>query len=64
MTKSDLELLIEMGFEQARAELAVKKTGGCQCFSLTPSSEYPHTDTACSAASPELARGEPGHASG
>ncbi|KAL2134099.1 hypothetical protein VTI74DRAFT_986 [Chaetomium olivicolor] len=30
MTKSDLDLLLEMGFEQARAELAVKKTGGLQ----------------------------------
>jgi len=26
---SDLEMLLEMGFEKARAELAVKKTGGC-----------------------------------
>ncbi|KAK4158560.1 hypothetical protein C8A00DRAFT_39271 [Chaetomidium leptoderma] len=30
MTTSDLNLLLEMGFEQARAELAVKKTGGLQ----------------------------------
>ncbi|KAL2021797.1 hypothetical protein VTK56DRAFT_6571 [Thermocarpiscus australiensis] len=30
MTKSDLDLLLEMGFERARAELAVKKTGGLQ----------------------------------
>jgi hypothetical protein len=30
MTKSDIDLLLEMGFEQARAEIAVKKTGGCQ----------------------------------
>ncbi|KAK4104532.1 DNA-binding protein [Parathielavia hyrcaniae] len=30
MTKSDLDLLLEMGFEPARAELAVKKTGGLQ----------------------------------
>ncbi|KAL2146208.1 hypothetical protein VTI28DRAFT_4787 [Corynascus sepedonium] len=30
MTKSDLDMLLEMGFEQARAELAVKKTGGLQ----------------------------------
>ncbi|GAB1315183.1 hypothetical protein MFIFM68171_05393 [Madurella fahalii] len=30
MTKSDIDLLLEMGFEQARAELAVKKTGGLQ----------------------------------
>jgi hypothetical protein len=30
MAQSDLELLLEMGFERARAELAVKKTGGCQ----------------------------------
>lgn len=32
MGQSDLDLLIEMGFERARAELAVKKAGGCQCF--------------------------------
>ncbi|KAH6641768.1 hypothetical protein F5144DRAFT_147030 [Chaetomium tenue] len=30
MTTSDLNMLLEMGFEQARAELAVKKTGGLQ----------------------------------
>ncbi|KAL8409638.1 hypothetical protein RB594_007913 [Gaeumannomyces avenae] len=30
MAPSDLNLLIEMGFEQSRAELAVKKTGGLQ----------------------------------
>ncbi|KAK4237774.1 ubiquitin-related domain-containing protein [Achaetomium macrosporum] len=30
MTQSDLDLLLEMGFERARAELAVKKTGGLQ----------------------------------
>lgn len=30
MAPSDLELLLEMGFEKARAELAVKKTGGLQ----------------------------------
>ncbi len=28
MTQSDLDLLLDMGFEKARAELAVKKTGG------------------------------------
>ena len=28
MGQSDLEVLIEMGFEKARAEIAVKKTGG------------------------------------
>jgi predicted RNA-binding Zn-ribbon protein involved in translation (DUF1610 family) len=30
MTKSDLDLLLEMGFDQARAEIAVKRTGGLQ----------------------------------
>ncbi|KAE9377708.1 hypothetical protein N431DRAFT_328730 [Stipitochalara longipes BDJ] len=30
MGQSDLEVLIEMGFEKARAEIAVKKTGGLQ----------------------------------
>lgn len=30
MAPSDLNLLIEMGFDQSRAELAVKKTGGLQ----------------------------------
>jgi hypothetical protein len=28
MAQTDLDLLIEMGFERARAELAVKKSGG------------------------------------
>jgi hypothetical protein len=28
MAQSDLDLLLEMGFEKARADLAVKKTGG------------------------------------
>jgi hypothetical protein len=27
---SDLDQLIEMGFDKERAELAVKKTGGCR----------------------------------
>ena len=27
---SDLEQLIDMGFEKERAELAVKKSGGCK----------------------------------
>lgn len=27
---SDLDTLIDMGFERARAELAVKKSGGCE----------------------------------
>jgi hypothetical protein len=31
----DLEVLIDMGFEKARAELAVKKTGGCKYSSCT-----------------------------
>jgi len=30
MAQSDLDLLLDMGFEKARAELAVKKTGGLQ----------------------------------
>lgn len=28
MAQTDLQLLLEMGFDQSRAELAVKKTGG------------------------------------
>ncbi len=28
MGQSDLEVLIDMGFEKARAEIAVKKSGG------------------------------------
>jgi hypothetical protein len=28
MTQSDLAALLDMGFEKARAELAVKKSGG------------------------------------
>lgn len=42
MTKSDIDLLLEMGFEQARAELAVKKTGGCQCFGVVPFLSRPY----------------------
>jgi hypothetical protein len=30
----DLEVLIDMGFEKARADMAVKKTGGCKSLSL------------------------------
>ena len=30
MASSDLDTLIDMGFEKPRAELAVKKTGGCE----------------------------------
>jgi predicted transcriptional regulator len=29
----DLEVLIDMGFEKARADMAVKKTGGCKSLS-------------------------------
>lgn len=29
MASSDLSVLLDMGFEKERAELAVKKTGGC-----------------------------------
>jgi len=32
MAATDLEQLIEMGFDKERAELAVKNTGGCQLF--------------------------------
>lgn len=31
-TSSDLDVLIDMGFDRTRAELAVKKSGGCKCF--------------------------------
>jgi hypothetical protein len=30
MTASDLEVLLSMGFEKERAEMAVKKSGGCE----------------------------------
>ena len=30
MASSDLDTLIDMGFERQRAEFAVKKTGGCE----------------------------------
>lgn len=29
-TPSDLQQLVEMGFDKERAELAVKKSGGCR----------------------------------
>lgn len=35
MTQSDLDQLLDMGFEKARAELAVKKTGNCEHFTKT-----------------------------
>jgi predicted RNA-binding Zn-ribbon protein involved in translation (DUF1610 family) len=46
MTKSDLDLLLEMGFEKARAELAVKKTGGCKSL-INPRQpmQLAHTNT-------------------
>jgi hypothetical protein len=30
MAASDLSVLLDMGFEKERAEIAVKKTGGCK----------------------------------
>ena len=33
-TSSDLDALLDMGFEKERAELAVKKTGGCRLFAI------------------------------
>lgn len=30
MASSDLSVLCDMGFEKERAELAVKKSGGCK----------------------------------
>lgn len=30
MTASDLSVLLDMGFEEERARLAVKQTGGCR----------------------------------
>lgn len=35
---SDLDQLIEMGFDGERAQLAVGKTGGCECLFALPSS--------------------------
>lgn len=40
MGQTDLEVLLEMGFEKARAELAVKKTGGCRPPPLLPTIVY------------------------
>jgi uncharacterized UBP type Zn finger protein len=33
---SDLEQLIEMGFDKERAQIAVTKTGGCQYLHSPP----------------------------
>ena len=30
MASSDLEVLVDMGFERERAEMAVKRSGGCR----------------------------------
>lgn len=38
---SDLEKLIEFGFEKERAEMAVKKTGGCDFPFLSSSNTAP-----------------------
>jgi hypothetical protein len=32
MANSNLDQLIDMGFEKERAEIAVKQSGGCECF--------------------------------
>jgi hypothetical protein len=42
MTASDLEQLLEMGFEKERAELAVSKTGGRAFLSFPTGCQF-HT---------------------
>jgi hypothetical protein len=32
MAISDLDQLLDMGFDKERAEIAVKKSGGCKCL--------------------------------
>lgn len=32
MVSSDLDALIEMGFDKERAEIALKRSGGCMLF--------------------------------
>jgi hypothetical protein len=36
MTTTDLDQLIEMGFEKERAEIATSKTGGCMHREIIP----------------------------
>lgn len=43
MATSDLDQLIEMGFDKDRAELAVKKNGGRKCSLPLPF----HSDKSC-----------------
>lgn len=31
MTATDVDQLVEMGFDKERAEMAMSKTGGCEC---------------------------------
>ena len=37
MASSDLEVLVDMGFERERAEMAVKRSGGCRLSRLRAS---------------------------
>lgn len=39
MVSTDLDTLLDMGFDKAKAELAVKKSGGCK--SLIAAGVYP-----------------------
>lgn len=39
MVSSDLETLVDMGFDKSRAELAVKKGGNCMELKLSSFSE-------------------------
>jgi hypothetical protein len=57
MGQSDLEVLIDMGFERARAELAVKKSGG-RGFHSQIDAHLLVVLTQSSSRCPELARGE------
>lgn len=64
MGQSDLEVLLDMGFERARAELAVKKTGGCQSTLAADLLLSREANTASSAKRLELAGGDAGYPPG
>ncbi len=42
MAASDLDVLMDMGFEDERAQMAVKQTGGCKFFFLYGASHFMH----------------------
>lgn len=43
MAPSDLDQLIEMGFDKERAQIAISKTGGCKSNSTFLQAQHEHS---------------------